>query len=272
MYNRLFKNKRLVLSLPLLLASLFLASQAFPSAHAQFTGLVCITSSTTATSCPASPPAIGPVTVGQTFTVGLFVQGSDAMGGWDIYVAADPAFLNPTSAALGTLVASPSLTSICINGAPTTGSCTVNTANGPGVVEATTIDSSGNNECGGNAPCSGMAFTINYTVVEKTSSTVISYPSALSCGQATSVTGTNVCIAVDDATGNPLPETIQTGKFTSLDPTANFVATPTTGPAPLRVAFDASFSSPTPTHTITSYRWTFDDGNTTVLTGLTPSP
>src|SRR5437016_2298282 len=141
-----------------------------------------------------------------------------------------------------------------------------------GVVEATTIDSSGNNECGGNAPCSGMAFTINYTVVAKTSSTLISYPSASSCGQATSVSGTNVCVAVDDASGNPLPETIQTGTFTSLDPTANFVATPTTGPAPLRVAFDASFSAPTPTHTITSYRWTFDDGNTTILTGPTLSP
>src|SRR5438046_6784499 len=105
-----------MLYLPLLLASLFLASQASPSAHAQFTGLVCITSSTTATSCPSSPPTIGPVTVGQTFTVGLFVQGSDAMGGWDIYVAADPAFLNPTSAGLGTLVVSSCLTSFCFTG------------------------------------------------------------------------------------------------------------------------------------------------------------
>src|SRR5207253_1241896 len=77
LHYRLVKNKRLILSLPLLLASLFLTSQAFPSAHAQFTGLVCITSSTTATSCPGSPPTIGPVTVGQTFTVGLFVQRSE---------------------------------------------------------------------------------------------------------------------------------------------------------------------------------------------------
>src|SRR5437667_8137595 len=165
MYNRLFKNKRLILSLPLLLASLFLTSQAFPSAHAQFTGLVCMTSSTTATSCPASPPTLGPFTVGQTFTDGLFVQGSDAMGGWDIYVAADPAFVSPTSAALGTLVANPSLTSICINGAAQTGSCTPNTANGPGVVEVNTMESSGLNECGGISPCSGMAFTITYQVV-----------------------------------------------------------------------------------------------------------
>src|SRR2546428_488158 len=103
MYNRLFKNKRLILSLPLLLASLFVGSLALPSAHAQFTGLVCITATTTATSCPASSPTLGPFTLGQTFTIGLFVQASDAMGGWDIYVASDPTFVSPTSAALGTL-------------------------------------------------------------------------------------------------------------------------------------------------------------------------
>src|SRR2546427_12410002 len=148
MYN-LLKNKRLILTLPLFLAaSLLLPSHVLPSAHAQFTGLVCITSSTTATSCPSSPPTIGPLTPGSTFTVGVFIQGSDAMGGIDIYVRSDPAFVSPSSAALGTLIASPSLTSICINGSAQTGSCTVGTANGNGVVEVTTIESSGSNECG----------------------------------------------------------------------------------------------------------------------------
>src|SRR2546430_2528261 len=225
LYYRLVKNKRLVLSLPLLLASLFLASQAFPSAHAQFTGLVCITSSTTATSCPGSPPTIGPVTVGQTFTVGLFVQGSDAMGGWDIYVAADPAFLNPTSAALGTLVASPSLTSICINGSPTTGSCTVNTANGPGVVEATTIESSGGNECGGISPCSGMALTITYQVVGATPSTSLSYPTSPGCSASSVSSPPNVCVLVADSFGTPLSENIHGA--TVLRPATSFALTVT---------------------------------------------
>src|SRR5256885_2350503 len=110
MFNRLLKNKRLILLLPLFLAaSLFLPSYILPSAHAQFTGLVCITSSTTATSCPSSAPSLGPFSVGQTFTVGVFVQGSAAMGGFDIYVRSDPAFENPTSAALSPLIATPSL-------------------------------------------------------------------------------------------------------------------------------------------------------------------
>src|SRR5260370_41718214 len=104
MYNRLVKNKRLLLSIPLLLASLFLASHAVPSAHAQFTGKVCITDSTTATSCPTSAPVLGPFTAGQTFTVGVFIQGSDAMGGLDIYVKSDPPFVTPVSAALGPLI------------------------------------------------------------------------------------------------------------------------------------------------------------------------
>ena len=123
-------NKRLVLILPIILAfTLFAILPSVPSAHAQLTGLVCITSSTTATSCPASAPSLGPFTVGSTFTVGVFIQGSDAMGGFDIYVASDPAFVSSSSAALGTLIASPSLTSICVNGLATTGSCTANTAN-----------------------------------------------------------------------------------------------------------------------------------------------
>src|SRR3989441_3554647 len=209
MYN-LLKNKRLILSLPLFLAaSLFLPSHVLPSANAQFTGLVCITPSTSATSCPSSAPTIGPLTPGSTFTVGAFVQGSDAMGGFDVYVRSDPAFVSPTSAALGTLIATPSLTSICINGSAQTGSCTVGTANGNGVVEVTTIESSGSNECGGISPCSGMAFTITYTVLAATPTTSLSYPTAPGCSASSVSSPPNVCVEVADSTGTVLPENIQ---------------------------------------------------------------
>src|SRR6266540_7911 len=202
-------SKRLLLSLPIILAAtLLLASPSIPSAHAA-TGLVCITSTSSATSCPTSPPAIGPLTVGSSFTIGLFVQASDAMGGFDIYVSSDPAFVNPTSAALGPLIAGPSLTSICVNGVATTGSCTVNSANGPGVVEVTTIESSGGNECGGISPCSGMAFTITYTVVGSTPTTAISYPTHPACSQSSVSSPPNVCVQVADAFGTTLSENIQ---------------------------------------------------------------
>src|SRR5256712_13795072 len=185
--------KRIVALTLFLLGSLFtLPLTTHPTHGAPATGIVCI-APPTSTQCPA-PFTVGNVSVGSSFLIGVFIDNSQAMGGFDIYVSVDLTYLHPNSAALGTLIptAAQSLTSICVNGISQTGSCTVGFANGPGVVEATTIDGSGNNECGGNAPCSGMAFTINYTVVAKTSNTSISYPSAPSCGQATSVSGTSV--------------------------------------------------------------------------------
>src|SRR2546426_10173922 len=255
MYNRLAKNKRLILSIPLLLASLFVGSHILPSAQAQLTGLVCITASTTATSCPASPPSI-PVNIGQTFTIGVFVQDSDAMGGWDIYVKSDPAFVSPTSAALGTLVANPSLTSICINGVATTGSCTVGTANGPGVVEATTIESSGGNECGGISPCSGMALTITYHVVGNTPSASLSYPTSAGCGTSSVSSPANVCVLIADAFGSTLPENIQGATVT---------APAIQGPTTIAV----SCSSPVAAGSATSCTATVTDTATTGATNPT---
>src|SRR2546428_1326847 len=146
---------------------MFVGSRTFPTVRAAGftgTGLVCITASSTATNCSNTVPSIGPFTLGSTFTVGVFINNSQAMGGFDIYVKSDPTFLSPTGAALGPLIVTPSLTSICVNGSAQTGSCTTNTANGPGVVEVSTIESSGSNECGPAPPCSGVASIIIYTV------------------------------------------------------------------------------------------------------------
>jgi len=89
------------------------------------------------------------------------------MGDFDIYVNASLAYIVPTGAALGSLVVNPFATVIYINDAalPGSGACSVQTANGPGVVEVSTIDSSGSNECSGMATCSGIASTITYEVV-----------------------------------------------------------------------------------------------------------
>ena len=206
-------NKRFILLLPLLLiGSIFVGSTVIPRAHA-LTGTVCITASATATSCPASAPSLGPITPGQNFTVGVFIQGSDAMGGFDIMVQANSAFLNPRTAALGPLIASPSLTSICVNGSSAppagTGACTVGYPNGPGAVEVTTIESSGGNECGGISPCSGMAFTITYTAVAASPSTPLSYPTSSACSTSSVSSPPNTCVLVDDAFGTTLLENIQ---------------------------------------------------------------
>src|SRR5467141_197362 len=200
-------NKRLFLLIPLALTvSLFVPS--VPTVHAATTGLVCMTAAM-ATACPASPPAFGPFTVGTKLRIGIFIQNSDPLGGFDIYVKSDPAVLNPTGANLGPLIVNPTLTSTCINGIAQNGACTVNTANGQGVVEVTTIESSGSNECGGIGPCTGMAFFINYTLVSSTSSTALSYPSAPGCSASSVASPTNICVAVADSLGTYLSENIQ---------------------------------------------------------------
>src|SRR5256886_3845165 len=215
--------------------TLFAILPSVPSAHAQLKGLVCLTSSPTAASCPASAPSLGQFTVGSTFTVGVFIQGSDAMGGFDIYVASDPAFVSSSSAALGTLIASPSLTSICVNGLATTGSCMANTANGPGVVEVTTIESSGGNECGGISPCSGMAFTITYQVVGATPSTTLSYPTSSGCSNSSVSSPPNTCVLIADAFGTTLPENIQGASVTIALPNAIVCITSPATAAPCNV-------------------------------------
>ena len=221
----IFKNYRLILALPLVLAvALFVPSHVVPTAHGQFTGLVCVTALVNATGCVSGPPTIGPVPVGINFTVGVFVQGSDAMGGFDVYVRSNPSDLVPVSASLGTLIVSPSLTSICVNGAAQAGSCTVGTANGPGVIEVTTIEGSGANECGSISPCSGMAFTIIYHVVGTFTSSSLSYPTAAGCSTSSVSSPVDVCVLVADNTGSPLPENIQSATIIQAapvkDPTA----------------------------------------------------
>ncbi len=209
-------------------------------------GLICITTSTTATSCSTSPPTIGPLTVGSTFTVGVFVNGSAAMGGFDIYVAANPAYLTPTFAALGNLIASPSLTSICINGSAQNGTCTVGTANGLGVVEVSTIESSGTNECGGVAPCSGLAFTITYKVVGSTPTALLFYPTAPGCSTSSVSSPLNTCVLVDTAIGATLPENVQGASVTVVAVvciTSPSTATPcTTGPVSVPITLGSTFT------------------------------
>ena len=199
-------NKRLVLLISLAL-TVFLFVPSIPRAHA-VTGLVCLTTAA-ANACPASPPAFGPFTIGTNFSIGIFIQNSNAMAGFDIYVKSDPAVLTPTRASLGPLIVNPSLTSTCVNGIAQTGSCTVNTANGNGVVEVTTIESSGGNECGGISPCSGMAFFINYTVVASAASTPLSYPAAPGCAASSVSSPPNMCVLVADNVGTTIPENIQ---------------------------------------------------------------
>src|SRR2546430_10940629 len=157
MSNRL--NKRSLILIPFILVASLLLVPAIPPAHAA-TGLVCITASSSATSCPGSPPTIPNQAAGTTLTIGVFVQASDDMGGFDIYVKSDNTVLNPTSAAFGGLIVRPSLSIIWINGSPPPGSgaWTTGTANGPGVVGVQKLRGRCPNHGTGTAPRSRKAF------------------------------------------------------------------------------------------------------------------
>lgn len=206
-------DRRIILLLPLVLIVSIFPSQIIPNGHAggyTGTGLVCITYPATANNCSNSKATIGPVTVGSSFTVGVFINNSAPMGGFDIYVAVNASYLNPTNAVLGPLIATPTQTSICIDGSSVAGSCTGLTANGPGVVEVSTVESSGANECGNVPPCSGLAFSITYNVVGTTAVTPIFYPvGGAGCSTSSVTSPTDVCVLVGDATGTTLPENTQ---------------------------------------------------------------
>jgi hypothetical protein len=171
--------------------------------------VVCITYPSTMTPCSTGPAMISPVNPGQTFTVGVRVEGSQPFAGFDIYVSVDSNYLHPQSAALGPGIASPSLTSICVNGSAQNGTCTVGTANGNGVVEVSTVESSGSNECAA-APCSGLLFTITYLDVHPTPSTLIHLgPTGAGCGNSSVSSPSNVCVLVANAVGTSVPESTQ---------------------------------------------------------------
>src|SRR6266540_1891409 len=197
--------KRLLAVTLLLLGSFFSLPSSIHPAHGVVTGVVCLTRATSNV-CPQIPLTFN-ATVGTSFTIGVFVQGSEAMGGFDVYVASDPSFVNPTSAALGTLITGPSLTSICVNDVAQTGACTPLSANGPGVVEVTTVNGAGDNECAGFAPCSGMAFTITYQVIASTPSTPFFYPIDPNCFNSSVANPPNVCVQIANNIGETLPET-----------------------------------------------------------------
>src|SRR5438552_8198880 len=171
--------KHLACMILVLVGALTVIPSVTTSVHANpGTGTVCIVPSKS-NSCPILPFTFGNLTAGSSLTIGVFVENSDPMGGFDIYVVTDNTVLNPVSAAFGSLIKIPSNSIRCINGNPVEGSCTP--ANGPGVVEMETIESSGVNECFGQASCSGFAFNITYTVGSSSGDTPIHYTSADDC-------------------------------------------------------------------------------------------
>ena len=147
-----------------------------------------------------------------------------------------PALVNPVSAALGSLIAHPALSDMCIDNVSfTVNQCSPGGANGPGVVQVGATEITGTNECGGVSPCSGMAFTITYNVVGEAMQTSLFYPTAASCSSTSVFSQPNTCVVIVNAVRTILPESIQGAtvaqtKFTGLV-CVTFPSTATSCPA-----------------------------------------
>src|SRR5215469_14665509 len=111
-------RKPVLLALLLLGLGTILAIPTFTSpAHAQFTGTVCLVANGSS-ACPSSPPTITG-TVGTQLRVAVFIQGSDALNGFDVTLLANHLILKPAGADLtGTVLPGPGQSVVveCIGG------------------------------------------------------------------------------------------------------------------------------------------------------------
>jgi len=182
-----------------------------------FVGEVCVIPSG-ATTCPSSVLSFSS-TAGSQLRVSVFIQGSDALNGFDITLLANHAIFQPADASLtGTVLpGTPAVVVKCIGGILVQGSTcspttdTIDTIHfaavgGPGMIT--------------NPPTTGLLFTAIYNVVASTSSTVINFQTG--CSGVTSVSG--VCVTIANGTGSPDPETVPG----ALSPSFTISASPTT--------------------------------------------
>src|SRR2546427_4238177 len=224
--------KKTIIPLFLLLLGVVLSSPSLvlPRAHAA-TGEVCLADPSTATGsltpCPSPAPVFaGPV--GQQIRVGVFIQGSDALNGFDITLVADHTVLAPLSVDLiGTIV--PGATAIvleCIQGilkagsvcAPTDNIDTLHLVLTAGLGSITT------------PPTTGLLFTAVYNITGTTTSGSVPLSFQTGCGSSTSVSG-GVCVTIANGSITPDPETSQGSAFdnsaVALMPFVAVTATPT---------------------------------------------
>src|SRR5205807_6501993 len=202
----------LLVSAILVLAVVASSNSMIPLAHAA-TGEVCLADPSTATGsatpCPSPAPVFaGPV--GQQIRVGVFIQGSDALNGFDIILVADHTILAPLSIDLtGTTV--PGATTIvleCIQGILKAGSVCAPTDN----IDTLHLVLTAGLGLITTPPTTGLFFTAVYNITGTTVSGGTSLGFQTGCGTSTSVVG-GVCITVANGSNTPDTETAQGSAF-----------------------------------------------------------
>src|SRR5438132_1751156 len=217
-----------------LVASLLVVPQTVFMVHANpGTGTVCIEELTSvpvtvAEPCnhvlsgttPVGPTFDGPfVTPNHQVQIGLYVNGSDSLNGWDITLLADhtklvPVSVDPSHSLVGPENipgASLSIVALCFQGLSKVGNC----------LATDTIDTLHYSVVGGKttaSPSGGLLFTALYNITGTTPPGGISIGYQSGCAGSQSVPGS--CIAILTGTPNPAPETSMTATFNNSGTTA----------------------------------------------------
>ncbi len=204
-------RKIAVLSSSLLLLGIFLALPVSP-VHAA-TGTVCLIP-TGSTTCPSSPASLFG-SVGSQLRVSVFIQGSDALNGFDVTVLADRTILVPADADItGTVLGSnPTIVSKCIGGVLVIGpNCTATST--PNTIELAAVTQPGVLI---PPPVTGLLFTAVYNVAAATSGIPVGFQTGCT---TTSVSGT--CVTIANGSPTPDPESVQTATFSTTAPPPDF--------------------------------------------------
>ncbi len=209
-----------------LVASLLAVPQTVLMVHANpGTGTVCIEDFTSvpvtvAEPCnhvlsgttPVGPTFDGPfVTPNHQVQIGLYVNGSDPLNGWDITLLADhtklvPVSVDPTHSLVGPENipgASLAVVVLCLQGVSKTGNC----------LSTDTIDTLHYSVVGSKTTgvSSGLLFTAVYNITGTTTAGGISIGYQSGCAGSQSIPGS--CIAILTGTPSPAPETSMAASF-----------------------------------------------------------
>jgi len=208
----------------LLFLGSFVSSGPLIPAHGVVPGLVCLADPTSAASNPADPclhspgPVFnGPLTnPGQQIRIGVFVNASAGLNGFDITLLADHNVLKPEGVDLSGTVLSgtPSVVLECLSGVLVKGSICLSTDT-PDTLAFAAVAGLG---LGPTAtPTTGLLFTAIYNISRVTATGGVPVGFQTGCNTGTSVAG-GVCITVSNGGTSAVSESAQGGSFDNSTP------------------------------------------------------
>jgi hypothetical protein len=174
------------------------------SVQGQLVGLVCLSPSSSG-SCPA-PPVTVTAPVGTQLMIGVLIQSSDSISGFDITMKANHTALVPAGISMtGSLLFGGTIIDECFGGVVKVGP-RCSTTDGVDTLHLAAVGPSGFLT---RSPTSGLLFTAVYNVTG-TATTAINYQTGCS---NSSVTGTTTCVVFSNGSIVGPAETVQTATY-----------------------------------------------------------